>query len=237
MRAARHVQQALFRAEYRPHQGKMPEGWTSSQGVRSDRCCRFSPAKPFIEIIARQGDRQAGERHDANAQPAQGAAQLRCTLHIDRLNAYTAVAEILLGGVRRQTEARPVGGHRAGRRGRCRHHIAPVDQPFHGFVDLVGGKIPLQRANDLSKGLPALSGLRRPGTIELTVKKELAVLGIEAHDIGRQHVNSEIRRELRNVSAVMLGRADSPIACHELGTRTSPRRHCKACCPLARAPS
>ena len=31
------------------------------------------------------------------------------------------------------------------------------------------------------------------------MKKEFAVLGIEAHDIGRQHIGSEIRRKLRNV--------------------------------------
>ena len=34
------------------------------------------------------------------------------------------------------------------------------------------------------------------------MKKELPVLGIEAHDIGWQHIDGEILRELRNVFAV-----------------------------------
>ena len=36
---------ALARAEHRPDQRKMPEGCTSSQGVRSARCCRFKSAR------------------------------------------------------------------------------------------------------------------------------------------------------------------------------------------------
>ena len=63
------------------------------------------------------------------------------------------------------------------------------------------------------------------------MKKELPVLGIEAHDIGWQHIDGEIRRELRNVFAVMLRKAVPVIACHEVSTRTSattPRRQCKA---------
>ena len=51
------------------------------------------------------------------------------------------------------------------------------------------------------------------------MKKELPVLGIEAHDIGWQHIDGEIRRELRNVFAVMLRKAVSVIACHEVSTR------------------
>ena len=47
IRSARQVQQALLRPpglNTGPTSGKMPEGWTSSQGVRSDRCCRFNSA-------------------------------------------------------------------------------------------------------------------------------------------------------------------------------------------------
>jgi hypothetical protein len=32
------------------------------------------------------------------------------------------------------------------------------------------------------------------------MKKELAVLGIEAHDIGRKYIDCEIRREAQNLS-------------------------------------
>ena len=41
----------------------------------------------------------------------------------------------------------------------------------------------------------------RERTIKLAVKKELPVLGIEADDIGRQHIDGEIRCELWNVFA------------------------------------
>ena len=104
---------------------------------------------------------------------------------------------------------------------------------FRASWILSDGKILLQLANELAN---ALSGADRgrERTIELAVKKELPVLGIEAHDIGRQHVDGEIRRELRNVFAVTLRRAVPAIACHEAGTRasrltaTSLDRHCKA---------
>jgi hypothetical protein len=49
------------------------------------------------------------------------------------------------------------------------------------------------------------------------VQQELPILGIEAHDIGWQHIDGEIRRELQNVFAVT---PVSVIACHEVSTRT-----------------
>ena len=88
-------------------------------------------------------------------------------------------------------------------------------------MDLVGRKILLQLANELPKAPSAFSYRGRERTIELAVKKELPVLGIEAHDIGRQHIDGEIRRELRNVFAVMLREAVPAIACHEVSTRVS----------------
>ena len=104
-----------------PTRGKMPEGWTSSQGVRSDKCCRFNSASCRFEIIAHQRDRQVGGAlHDANAQLAQGGAELRCALHVDRLNAHATFLEISLRDLRRQAEARPIGGRGAGGRARCR---------------------------------------------------------------------------------------------------------------------
>ena len=89
-------------------------------------------------------------------------------------------------------------------------------------MDFVGWKILLQLANELPKALSTLSYRGGERTIELAVKKELPVLGIEAHDIGRQHIDGEIRRELRNVFAVMLRKLVSVIACHEVSTRTFP---------------
>ena len=163
-----------------------------------------------FEIIVHQRDRQVGGAlDDANAQPAQGGAELRCTLHVDRLNAHTTILEISLRGLRRQTEACPIGRHGASGRARCRNDIAALDQPLQGFVDFVGWKILLQLANELPKALSAFSYCGRQRAIEFAMKKELPVFGIEAHDIGWQHIDGEIWRELRNVFAVRLRKAVS----------------------------
>jgi hypothetical protein len=55
------------------------------------------------------------------------------------------------------------------------------------------------------------------------MKKELPVLGIEAHDVGGQHIDGEIRRELRDVFACMLRKAGRAIACHEINVHTLPQ--------------
>ena len=52
------------------------------------------------------------------------------------------------------------------------------------------------------------------------MKKELPVLGIEAHDIGWQHIDCKIRRELQNVFTILLPKAVPVIACHEVSTHT-----------------
>jgi hypothetical protein len=70
-------------------------------------------------------------------------------------------------------------------------------------VDLVGRKLLLQLADELTKTLSTLAYRGGERTIELAVKKELTVLGIEAHDIAWQHIDGEIRRKPRNVFAVM----------------------------------
>src|SRR5271166_3136092 len=85
-------------------------------------------------------------------------------------------------------------------------------------MDFVGRKIRLQLANELPKTFSALSYRGGERTIELAVQQKLPVLRIEAHDIGRQHIDGEIRRELRNALAVLLGKAVSLIACHEVST-------------------
>ena len=51
-------------------------------------------------------------------------------------------------------------------------------------MDFVGRKILLQVTNELPNALFALSYCGGEHTIELAVKQELPVLGIEAHDIG-----------------------------------------------------
>ena len=86
-------------------------------------------------------------------------------------------------------------------------------------MDFVGWKILLQVTNELPKAPATLSYRGGECTIELAVKQELPVLGIEAHDIGWQHIDGEIRRELRNVFAVTLCKLVSVIACHEVSMR------------------
>ncbi|HEX3449119.1 MAG TPA: hypothetical protein VHS97_12750 [Isosphaeraceae bacterium] len=175
----------------------------------------------WFEIVAHQHDRQVGGTlYDANAQLTQGNAEFHRTLNVDRLNADAAFLEVFLGNLRRQTQACPIGGHGANRRRRCREDIAAVDQPLEGFIDFVGWKLLFQLANEVPKALPTFSYCGRDRAIERAVKKKLPVLGIEAHDIGRQHIDGEIRREPRNVFAVTQRKGVLMIACHEVSTRT-----------------
>ena len=204
---------ALARAEHGSHQGKGAGGLHEQPGrmVRHPLPVQFG--QPSFEIVVHQRDRQVGGTlDDANAELAQGGTEFRRTLHVDRFNAHTTIREILLGDSRRQAEARPIAGHGAGGSARCRDDIAALDQPLEGFLDLVGRKIPPQLANELRKALSAFSYGGGEGAIKLAVKKELPVLGIEAHDVGRQHIDREIRRELRNVFAGVPRRAGPAIA-------------------------
>ena len=59
--------------------------------------------------------------------------------------------------------------------------------------------MPLQLAKELPNAPSASAYCRRQRTEELAVKKELSVLGIEAHDVGWQHIHAEIRRELQSI--------------------------------------
>ena len=60
------------------------------------------------------------------------------------------------------------------------------------------------------------------------MKEELPVLGIETDDIRRQHVDGEIRRELRNVLAGLSRSAGLAATCHDF-TRTLPRAPARRC--------
>src|SRR5262245_24031540 len=83
----------------------------------------------------------------------------------------------------------------------------------------------------MPKALSSCSYCGRQRMVELAVKKELAVLGIEADGIGRQQIDGEIRREPRDVFAVKQCSSVPAIACHEVNARTiatTPDRRCKA---------
>src|SRR5215510_6793327 len=81
-------------------------------------------------------------------------------------------------------------------------------------MDFVGWKIILQSTHELPNAFSALSYCRRQRTIELAMKKELSILGIETHDIGLQHINGEIRCELWNVLGIELLMTVPVIASH-----------------------
>ena len=219
-----HPTGALARAEHRPHQGKNAGGLREQPGRVVGQMLPVQFGQSLLEIIAHQRDRQVGGAlDDANAQSSQRVAEFTCPLHIDRLNAHATFLKIFLRGLRQQAEARPIGGRRAGGRTRRADDVAAVDQPLQGFLDFVGRKIPLQLANELAKTLSAFRYRGRERTIELAVKKELPVLGIEAHDVGGQHIDGEIRRELRDVFARTLRKAGRAIACHEVNIHTLPQ--------------
>src|ERR1051326_8958034 len=87
-------------------------------------------------------------------------------------------------------------------------------------MDFVGGKAPFQLAHELAKALRAFADRGGQRAVEFAVQKEFPVLGIEAHGVGRQHVDGEIGREPRNVFAVGLGKMACWIVFHELVTPT-----------------
>ena len=97
-------------------------------------------------------------------------------------------------------------------------------------MDLVGRKILLKVTNELLKAPSALSYRMRERTIKFAVKQKLPVLGIKADDIGGQHIDAEIRRELRDRFAILLCELISEIARHEVSTR-------KANSPVGMSPS
>ena len=130
-----------------------------------------------------------------------------------------------------------------------RHDVAAVDQVLDGLVDHIGRKFCRQRADDLAKAF-SRSDCVGDDAKQLAVQKEFAVFGIEAHRIGRQHIDRKIRRELRNVFAVEPRRAVGLIACRHArvhATRfiaASVGRHSEAdalglwkSCGLARVPA
>src|ERR1700728_4864197 len=90
-------------------------------------------------------------------------------------------------------------------------------------MDFVGWKILLQVTNELPKAPSTLCYSGGECAIELTMKQELPVLRIKAHDIGWYHIDAEVRCELRNVFDVMLCKLVSVIARHESVHALSPQ--------------
>jgi hypothetical protein len=96
-------------------------------------------------------------------------------------------------------------------------------------VDFVGWKILLEVTNEPLKAPSTLSYRVGERAIELAMKQKLSILGIEAHDIGRQHIDAEIRCELRNGFAIMRCKLVFVIARHKVSTRTAAKSPVLSC--------
>ena len=180
---------------------------------------QFTQAR--IEIIVHQRDREVGRTfQDAHAQLGQRGAKFSGTSSVNRLNAHRAVSKIVLGDVGRQPKARPIRCRNTGGGARCSYDETAVQKTLQRFVDFIGRKIPRQQANELPKSFAALANRRNEIAIELAVKKEFAILGIEAHDIGRQQIDGEIRRQLGKVFVTVRRETGHPIARHDSPART-----------------
>ena len=94
----------------------------------------------------------------------------------------------------------------------------------------------VQLANEILK-TPSSSYCGRERTIELTVKKELPVLGVEANDIGWQHIHGEIRRKPRNIFAVMTRKALPAFARRTSFSSRDPRQRSTTKSAVTREPS
>ena len=213
---------ALARAEYRAHQGKNAGRLNEHPRRGIGQMLPIQFGQPSFEIIVHQRNREdGGTLHDANAQICQTCFKLRCALHVDRVNAYAAAFQIGLGRLGRQAEARPIAGRGMCQRIRLGNDEAALHQPLECFVDLLRREILLELANELPKTLAAFSYRGGERAIELAVKKELPVLGKEAHRVGRQQIDAEIGGESRNVIAAVRRNRAAAIACHGVSTRAS----------------
>ena len=166
-----------------------------------------------FEIIVDQDDREIGRAiDDADTELAQCSAKFLGALGIDRLNAHLAFLQIFRRHLQRNAQRRPIAGGGVDGRLPFRQDVAAVDQPLDGLVDYVGRKFFCQLADDLAKAFSRSDSVGGDAK-QFAVQKEFAVFGIEAHRIGRQHIDRVIRRELRNVFAVEPRRAVGLIAC------------------------
>src|SRR5262249_52351633 len=152
---------------------------------------------------------------NTNAEALQGGAELLGTSNIDRLNADRRLLEICLTELRREAEARPIGGSEAVGRGGRRHDIAALNKPRERLLDLVGRKPPAQLARELAEAVSAFGYCCCKRAVEFAVEKKLPGLGIEAHHVGGLNIDSEVRRKLRNFFAVAQCRNGPGSACHK----------------------
>ena len=106
-------------------------------------------------------------------------------MNVERLNPDAALLQVFLRGIRRQPEARPIGGGEAAQGAGFRHDVAADDQPLQGFKYVLTRKCLLQRLHELVEALPALGDQGGKRAKHLPMQKEFPVLRVEAQSFGR----------------------------------------------------
>src|SRR3954451_20845070 len=213
---------AIARTEHRSYKRK-GTGRLNEQPARTVRhALLVQLGQSPVKIVVDQGYREIGSTlNDANPKCGEGQAEFLFAAHVERLDAHAAIIQVLLGNIRGQAQAGPIARHRLSGGCRCRDDITPFYEPLEGLLNLLGRKIPAQVADELSETPSTLRDCRGERAREFAVKKELPVLRVETHHVRRQHINREVRRELRNVFAGIALQAGK-LCVHDVSTRVLP---------------
>ena len=209
-----HPTRTVARGEYRSHQREHAGGLGEQPRRLIGQMLAVEFGQPAVEIIAHQGDRQIGGALDhANAHSVRASASSAAPSTSIDLNAHAHFLQGFFRGLRQQTKARPIGrggARRTVREGGRRSGGRPAASSLLGFCR--SGKSRSSLRTSSRKLLPPpISAASAQNSS--TVKKKLPVFGIEAHHIGRQHIDAEIRRELRNIFAVVMRKGLAASAC------------------------
>src|SRR5262249_61763147 len=98
-----------------------------------------------------------------------------------------------------ETEIRPIGGNDVCRRTRLADQVAALDQPGDCLADLIGREFLRKLTNNLPEALSRAYRDCERG-VELAMKEELPVFGIEANDTIGQGIDRKVWRELEDIA-------------------------------------
>ena len=125
-----HPAGALPRSEQGSHQRENAGGLDEHPGRTVQQMLLVQLGQSPFEIIVHQTDREVRRAlDDANPQAGQGGAKLRFPLSVDGLDPHPAFLQILLRGLRRQAEARPVCSCNILGSARGGENVTAVEQP------------------------------------------------------------------------------------------------------------
>src|ERR1700734_3385507 len=80
--------------------------------------------------------------------------------------------------------------------------MAAVEEPRERLLDLIDRILSLEFAKQVAKTAAAFADRRRHRAVKLAVKEEFSIFRIQAHRVGRQQIDAEVRCKLRNVLAL-----------------------------------